>query len=288
MTEPPHQSVAASLTTSAATAAVPESHRPLDSFQMFGWQPDLALSDDENLVRAMLLVTRNSICLQGFMGCILVDPNVLPWSKSRENGKSADENEREKSKPSKDTVGGTAAAMTTADPMQADDWQRAILGVSTNQPLYTNMDSDVHAEIGALGHAARLGKATEGATAYVTMPPCKNCFGALHAAGIRRIVSRRPACNAVLQAASRVGIEMVDVGKDCSEEAERLVLLQTLTGTGNGNVTQRTAEAQAAIVAQRQRRKEERQARKRRRMERLEEQKQRHGGGIPPAEKDEG
>lgn len=49
-----------------------------------------------------------------------------------------------------------------------------------------------HAEMSALADAARLGRATSGATIYVTTFPCHNCAKHLIAAGIKRIVYIEP------------------------------------------------------------------------------------------------
>merc|ERR1712113_663993 len=72
----------------------------------------------------------------------------------------------------------------------------AIMGGHVNSPLWGSPDakrpaSDVHAEVNAIGHCARRGQQTEGATIYITMPPCKRCFTVLVAAGVKRIVTRK-------------------------------------------------------------------------------------------------
>ena len=46
----------------------------------------------------------------------------------------------------------------------------SMISVAINQPLFTENDSDVHAEIAALGAASKMGKKTDRATAYITMP----------------------------------------------------------------------------------------------------------------------
>ena len=51
-------------------------------------------------------------------------------------------------------------------------------------------------------------------TAYITMPPCNNCFGALYSAGINRIVTRKPYRPVLIEAASHLGIEMKSLTKD--------------------------------------------------------------------------
>jgi len=46
----------------------------------------------------------------------------------------------------------------------------------------------VHAETNAIAQAARNGVSTEGATAYVTLSPCYNCFKMLVNSGVVRII----------------------------------------------------------------------------------------------------
>lgn len=46
----------------------------------------------------------------------------------------------------------------------------------------------LHAESNALLYAAKKGVSVEGATAYLTITPCYDCFKLLVSAGIRRIV----------------------------------------------------------------------------------------------------
>jgi len=48
----------------------------------------------------------------------------------------------------------------------------------------------IHAEVNAIGHAARKGSSTDGATLYVTHFPCNDCAKAIVAAGIKRVVAR--------------------------------------------------------------------------------------------------
>jgi dCMP deaminase len=51
--------------------------------------------------------------------------------------------------------------------------------------------NEVHAEINAIGAAAKAGRSTEGATAYLTHSPCNACVLALATAGITRVVYTR-------------------------------------------------------------------------------------------------
>jgi deoxycytidylate deaminase len=147
--------------------------RLLDSFQTYGWSPDDSLSEDENFMDLVLLVTRSSQLKQGSMACILV-----------------------RAKPEIDSD---------------DPAMDRIISVANNQELYKCNSSDVHAEISAIGDAARSGRSTDQCTAYITMPPCKTCFGALLAAGVKRIVNFYPPPKFCLPLMDKHNIEMIGV-----------------------------------------------------------------------------
>jgi len=71
-----------------------------------------------------------------------------------------------------------------------------IVAAATNTPLWEvgpnkRPNSDVHAEVNAIGACAKRGIPTEGLTAYITMPPCRKCFIVLFASGVQRIVTRK-------------------------------------------------------------------------------------------------
>jgi tRNA(Arg) A34 adenosine deaminase TadA len=144
----------------------------LEPFNTFGWKPDSTLSEDENFMDLTLLVTRSSRLKQGSMACILVRTN--------------EENE-------------LGEYSTIVD---------RIVSVATNQALYKENESDIHAEIAAIGQAARIAtRPTADCTAYITMPPCRRCFAALLCAGVRRIVSRH--VSPLAELAAKHGIEML-------------------------------------------------------------------------------
>lgn len=96
-------------------------------------------------------------------------------------------------------------------------------------------DSQVHAEVNAIGHCARRGVATDGVTAYITMPPCKKCFAVLTASGVSRVVSRKRVCDQdakeILPAAKDVGMEFVVV----PDTAERRAVLDSLVADRTRN-----------------------------------------------------
>lgn len=203
-------------------------------YEMHGFQPDPTLSDEENLMTMCMLVTRNSICTQGHMACILESPT---HASRRQGAQGNDE----------------AASATNSAPQHEEPLlYKRIVGVSTNKPLYSELDSDVHAEIGAIGDAARRGNCTDACTAYITMPPCKNCFGALISAGCKRIITPRTPNNIVESAAKARGVEMVIVEPDVIDRLKGRIHALINEATGDDDVEKRKAD----IAAKRKARKE--------------------------------
>lgn len=223
-----------------------ELNKLLKNFNLYAWRPDIKQSIDENYMEMVLLITRNSRCLQGYMACVLVDPTSV----SQSSAATIEELERQ--------------------------LYGAIIGIATNKPLYSEHDSDVHAEIGALGLACRIGNATEGCTAYITMPPCKRCFAAMLVSGVKRIVSRRPAIATILQLAQQHGVDMVEL----VETTEQVARIQSLTQEGS-QAGERSAEQQAEIHEWRKRRKEVMRQKKSAKKRRQEEAKERPPTKLP-------
>jgi len=215
----------------------------LHGYDIYGFKPDATLDDDDNYMELCMLVTRNSICNQGHMGCVLVGSDT-----ARKSAEDSSGNHRER-------IYGS------------------IIGVSTNKPLYTTLDSDVHAEIGALGEAARRGIQTEGCTAYITMPPCKNCFGALLAAGCTRVVTpRAKPAKTVERVAGLKGVEMVVMDEDRASALQ--VRIDTLINASRSSVD--PEEQKAAIMAKRKQRKEAQRQKKEKKRRTQEENRKIH------------
>eukprot|EP00548_Thalassiothrix_antarctica_P011364 CAMPEP_0194155308 /NCGR_PEP_ID=MMETSP0152-20130528/63983_1 /TAXON_ID=1049557 /ORGANISM="Thalassiothrix antarctica, Strain L6-D1" /LENGTH=166 /DNA_ID=CAMNT_0038862055 /DNA_START=92 /DNA_END=592 /DNA_ORIENTATION=- len=82
-----------------------------------------------------------------------------------------------------------------------------IISVTNNTAVYKERDSDNHAEINAIGEAAKYGRPTLDATAVITMPPCKRCFGALLSSGISQIVTTKPLFEPLCTVAERKGVK---------------------------------------------------------------------------------
>jgi tRNA(Arg) A34 adenosine deaminase TadA len=210
-----------------------------------GYRPSDILSDDENYMDMVMIITRFSKLRQGSMGCILVRPStgVTTTANDREGGRVVanvddddDDDDRHYSRLRRDDDDRGGGMI------DRDIFGR-IIAAATNTSLFRRDDSDVHAEINAIGQVAagrhrhfcairaqRESSArdddnvdedaysTRGATAYITMPPCKRCFGALHACGIKRIVSRVEHPNSLLLAARDVGIDMSCLTREQSSD----------------------------------------------------------------------
>ena len=158
----------------------------LKGYELYGWQPDAGLSNDENFMDLCMIVTRSSKLKQGSMACILVN-----------EAKGQQQQQQQREQPN--------AIATT------DDACEAIVSLANNRSLFSERDSDVHAEIAALGEACRSGIPTQNATAYITMPPCKRCFAALTVAGIRRIVTRYGPSPKLEETATRNNIDWIKI-----------------------------------------------------------------------------
>jgi tRNA(Arg) A34 adenosine deaminase TadA len=156
----------------------------VERYNTYMWQPNPTISIDENYMDLTLLITRSSKLKNGSMACILVqhieDNNPIECSISK--------------------------------------YLDAVISVSTNRALYKDNESDIHAEISAIGLAACAGYATRHCTAYITMPPCRKCFAALLCAGVRRIVTRHD--SPLLELAATYSIEMITL-KDWESHKSR-------------------------------------------------------------------
>mmetsp|Transcript_9217 Transcript_9217/g.19039 ORF Transcript_9217/g.19039 Transcript_9217/m.19039 type:complete len:249 (-) Transcript_9217:997-1743(-) len=179
---------------------------PLSLYEMHSFRPSPNLSDDVNYMDIVMIITRSSHLRQGSMGCLLVQPK----------------NDTQRTGNHEDRI------------------FNGIIAAANNSSLFNADDSDVHAEINAIGQIAKRNQRSatrshatncetmtaQGATAYITMPPCKKCFGALHASGITRIVSRRQPSRVLLETSVKVGIEMTCLTDD--EIAEQKARLEKL------------------------------------------------------------
>ncbi|KAL7463172.1 hypothetical protein ACHAXS_003551 [Conticribra weissflogii] len=218
--------------------------RPLSVYEMQSYSPSPNLSDDVNYMDIVMIITRSSILRQGSMGCLLVQPNN--YTQQTEN--------------------------------HEDRIFNAIIAAANNSSLFNADDSDVHAEINAIGQIAQRNQmtamnshatnyemmTTQGATAYITMPPCKKCFGALHASGITRIVSRRQPSKLLLETSKNIGIEMVCLTDeeiaDQKARLDKLFALSKSTSATSGDIGMNCSADD--VLKRRQQRKEDKRTKK--------------------------
>jgi len=202
---------------------------PLSKFDMYGYQPSPTLSEDENYMDIVMIITRSSLLRQGSMGCILVRQ---PAAAEEDNNNHTDHNIFNR-----------------------------VIAAAINSSIFKQGDSDVHAEINALGQVAKSKsksqESTMNCTAYITMPPCNNCFGALYSAGIKRIVTRKPYRQALLEAASHLGIEMQSLTKD-EFDNQKVRLAELFSNDTDDNINKNMKKHQEVIRRRRQKKDEKR------------------------------
>ncbi|GAB5369851.1 hypothetical protein AAMO2058_001442000 [Amorphochlora amoebiformis] len=133
------------------------------------------------------------------------DDELKTWEWKRDEKLSQDENLMRLAlvvARNSDCIGGHMGCILTQ--------QNKIIAKAVNSSLFDAYASDIHAEVNALGVCARKQRSTQGATCYVTMPPCRKCFTCLVASGITRIVTRRPYTSVpgIADAAKRLDIEL--------------------------------------------------------------------------------
>jgi tRNA(Arg) A34 adenosine deaminase TadA len=171
----------------------------LNPYSLYGWCPDITLTDDENYMDLVLLLTRNSAdnqTTQRHCASLLVDPTLLADGSSPLN----------------------EIKSVTRNQIQLHEFQQrffgSIIGAATNQPLFSPEDSDIHAEIACLSQACRNRCSTNDCTMFITIPPCKRCFAALVTFGIKRIVSRQLPPHLIIETAKQNNIEITSFCPD--------------------------------------------------------------------------
>ena len=233
---------------------------------------------------------------QGHMGALIVRPMTL-----EKTPRAVDD----------DHSGGSRKSNKTCDVRRdlegyEERFWESILGAGTNMPLFITDDNesgqnrddadenrkkvrtaankkttkpkaDIHAEISALGQACKSCQSTENCTAYITIHPCKNCFGALIAFGISRIVTRQAKQNwssVTLRTALSKGLQIHTLTHDerrhQMERINQLVNSNTneFDETGQNGIIGRTDEELMAMAeAKRQHRQERKLQAKKKRQE---------------------
>ena len=233
----------------------------LELFDLYGWRPCPALSDDENFLDVVLLLTRSSACkTSGRVACVLVDTTLMT--------RPSVDNER--------VLGGNQAE-------SVEELERrlfgSIIGAATNAPLFAPTDSDIHAEISCLGQACNNKHAVRGCTVYITIHPCKRCFAALVAFGVGRIVSRQMPPKQIVDCAHRNGIEVAELTKEMNRsQMKRINELVSITngdggGTSGDRRASRTDEELMEYVARRKKWREQKRQEKKEGKSKIETEK---------------
>jgi deoxycytidylate deaminase len=222
----------------------------LRKYNLFSWTPDPTKSFDENYMDIVMFLTRSAQFRQGSMGCIIVKPHAHTMH-DHQNINIDSEHINENG--------------INDDLFNHVQFYDSILAASTNQSLFNPKDSDIHAEIATLGECLRQGNSTKGCTVYITMPPCKRCFGALVSAGIGRIVSNQKYHKSIQDSAKVRNIELVSMSREFSDDQRDRIneIIKSATGGNNDHATK--------ISEGRKRRKEEK---KRRRVDKQGEERE--------------
>ena len=210
----------------------PPSCHHLTPFQMHQWRPKPDLTNDQNYMDMVLLLTRNSSCRQGHMACAIVKDPELEMAPERE-------------------------------------LYNSIRAVGINGSLFTPNDSDIHAEIVTIGAAAKHGTPLLDCTAYITMPPCKHCFGALVSCGISRIVTPKPVLSPIVEVATRLNIRLDTIDSEqCQDRVKGYTTQDPIVMEANRHARvirqeEKRTRKQRAIASQQARLNQEQKTRKR-------------------------
>ena len=191
----------------AADAEKPKDHqswaRPpdFDALSRYGWRWRPSDTVDENYVDLVSLVSRNSTCADGHIGCALVRGIARGGGGER-----------------RETAVGDVVLTTI------------------NSPLFGALRSDCHAEANAVAEAAARGislrgngdDATTVTSCYVTRAQCLSCYKLLASAGVGRIVAPRLMDSADARAsAKKLDVECVACEDTEERRAHRLGLGKT-------------------------------------------------------------
>lgn len=190
---------------------LPDPH-PLPAYDF-----DPALSDDENFLTWAVVYARWSSSRRGHMAALIVKGDGVdePASARPLDRVLSHANNQ----PAIYLPPSSKGARATQPPQAQDQGQGSAAPEAPQPPPRTeNLKAvpEVHAEAFAISLAARRGTPIDGATIYVTYPPCAECSRLILACGIRRCVFRKTMYRKVhaglLAAADVAGVEMKGTG----------------------------------------------------------------------------
>ncbi|EPQ28397.1 uncharacterized protein PFL1_04224 [Pseudozyma flocculosa PF-1] len=160
----------------------------------YTFNPDL--TEDENFLTWSVILARSSFSKRGHMGALVVGPPAPPSALELSSSSSSS------SPPASEPVSAASRVLVYAN--------NTPLLYTTGHPRNV---AEIHAEALCTSLAAKRGICIDGATAYVTYPPCLECFKLLLMAGVRRMVYRKNynlvCTDSVLVTAEVWGVELV-------------------------------------------------------------------------------
>ncbi|KAI8995053.1 hypothetical protein BC832DRAFT_569131 [Gaertneriomyces semiglobifer] len=181
----------------------------------YGWEYNPTISFDENYIDLACLAARSSSSAKGHMGCVIVE-GIKDWNIG----------------DPLPTTASTLLVMTN----------NVTVFPPTSPTASIKSLSEIHAEQHAVSALARKGQSAEGTWAYVTFPPCKNCFMTLLYAGVKRMVFRRKAVvDGMLEVAKNWGVEIVE-GIDREADVLREQRCRDIVAKYDANIPPEAAE----------------------------------------------
>jgi len=101
-----------------------------------------------------------------------------------------------------------------------------ILQLSTNKSLFSSNNSEIHAEQSCISLCAACSIPTKNSTIYISMPPCKTCYGLIIESGIKKIVTRNKFTDQMFQHCAESGVDVVVIEDDEVITSRRLSFAQ--------------------------------------------------------------
>ena len=158
----------------------------------YGWAWKPASTVDENYMDLAYRIARNSYCMEGHMGCVVVSGI--------------------------DAFGGGGGRRFHSP--EASDTR--IICRSINTALTEAFHSQCHAEANAVAACAAAGIPLRGASCYVTRAPCKECFRLLAMSQVARIICpQKPNSPVASKGSEMLNMEWVCLVEDSAKKTLR-------------------------------------------------------------------
>ncbi|GAA6059983.1 hypothetical protein JCM10212_001332 [Sporobolomyces blumeae] len=190
---------------------------------------DPSLSVDENYMVLVLIYARLSMSKRGNMACIIVDPTACRKLQDVTDSEAPPIKRRRVSSPSSleeyPRYPGAVLAHSNNFPQPhvvaiemvqkapSKHKQPAVAKPGqTNFGIKASQFPELHAEARSICLAASRGTPLDGATAYISFPPCQACLPLLVATGIKRLVYRQTlGTTTSVELCERAGVTRVEI-----------------------------------------------------------------------------